>query len=97
MRNRSEDPLHSKRTLYHGATSRSSFSFLWFFDTEHYLQQTQESLKAIINFNERISAVYTYRSVLANRIIESNGRKEMFYLTTHSTHFVHGYMGLDIW
>ena len=26
-----------------------------------------------------------------------NGRKEMFYLTTHSTHFIYGYMALDIW
>ena len=25
------------------------------------------------------------------------GRKEVFYLTTHSTHFVYGYMALDIW
>ena len=25
------------------------------------------------------------------------GRKEMFYLTTHSAHFIHGYMAQDIW
>ena len=25
------------------------------------------------------------------------GRKEMFYLMTHSTHFIYGYMALDIW
>ena len=25
------------------------------------------------------------------------GRKEMFYLTTHSTHFIDGYMASDIW
>ena len=25
------------------------------------------------------------------------GRKEMFYLTTHSTHFIYGYMAWDIW
>ena len=24
------------------------------------------------------------------------GRKEMFYLTTHSTHFIHGYMASDM-
>ena len=24
-------------------------------------------------------------------------RKEMFYLTTHSTHFIYGYMVSDIW
>ena len=25
------------------------------------------------------------------------GRKEMFYLMTHSTHFIYGYMASDIW
>ena len=25
------------------------------------------------------------------------GRKEMFYLTMHSTHFIYGYMTSDIW
>ena len=25
------------------------------------------------------------------------GRKEMFYLTTHSTHFIYGYVASDIW
>ena len=25
------------------------------------------------------------------------GRKEMFYLTTHSTHFIYGYMASHIW
>ena len=28
---------------------------------------------------------------------EEVGRKEMFYLTTHSTHFIYGYMASDIW
>ena len=28
---------------------------------------------------------------------EMEGRKEMFYLTTHSTHFIYGYMASDIW
>ena len=27
----------------------------------------------------------------------NTGRKEMFYLTTHSTHFIYGYMASDIW
>ena len=29
--------------------------------------------------------------------ILDEGRKEMFYLTTHSTHFIYGYMATDIW
>ena len=28
---------------------------------------------------------------------EKNITKEMFYLTTHSTHFIYGYMASDIW
>ena len=27
----------------------------------------------------------------------NEGRKEMFYLTTHSTHFIYGYIASDIW
>ena len=26
-----------------------------------------------------------------------NRKKERFYLTTHSTHFIYGYMASDIW
>ena len=28
---------------------------------------------------------------------KTKGKKEMFYLTTHSTHFIYGYMASDIW
>ena len=28
---------------------------------------------------------------------QNEGRKEMFYLTTHSTYFIYGYMASDIW
>ena len=31
------------------------------------------------------------------RGLSTLGRKEMFYLTTHSTHFIYGYMASDIW
>ena len=29
-------------------------------------------------------------------VIRKEGRKEMFYLTTHSTHFIYGYIASDI-
>ena len=32
-----------------------------------------------------------------NDDIWGNERKEMFYLTTHSTHFIYGYVASDIW
>ena len=28
---------------------------------------------------------------------ENQREREMFYLTTHSTHFIYGYMASDIW
>ena len=36
---------------------------------------------------------------LANEItlLDHEGRKEMLYLTMHSTHFIHGYMASDIY
>ena len=30
-------------------------------------------------------------------IVVSETEREMFYLTTHSTHFIYGYMASDIW
>ena len=37
--------------------------------------------------------IWIYEGSCVNR----EGRKEMFYLTTHSTHFIYGYMASDIW
>ena len=42
------------------------------------------------------------RNVLNNDALKTfylrlYGRKEMFYLKTHSTHFIYGYMASDIW
>ena len=30
-------------------------------------------------------------------VLSRTGRKEVFYLTTHSTHFIYGYMASGIW
>ena len=40
-----------------------------------------------------------YIQILYWKFMELNERKgkEMFYLTTHSTHFIYGYMVSDIW
>ena len=35
--------------------------------------------------------------VYACTYVHKEGRKEMFYLMTHSTHFIYGYMASDIW
>ena len=37
------------------------------------------------------------KSALGVHMLEKEGRKEMFYLTTLSTHFIYGYMASDIW
>ena len=33
----------------------------------------------------------------SHSVKNKEGRKEMFYLTTHSTHFIYGYMASDVW
>ena len=43
-----------------------------------------------------------HKDPLVRRVLQllqhkQEGRKEMFYLTTHSTHFIYGYMASDIW
>ena len=50
--------------------------------------------ESAINLYENLS--YTKIKLKYNYQI-SQGRKEMFYLTTHSTHFIYGYMASDIW
>ena len=36
-------------------------------------------------------------SASASQLVVKKGKEEMFYLTTHSTHFIYGYMASDIW
>ena len=57
------------------------------------------------SFSDSLPQVSTHIfSLIADSVMSSSvvgalvkGRKEMFYLTTHSTHFIYGYMALDIW
>ena len=44
-----------------------------------------------------ISLYNTYMQFEVVNFSSNQGRKEMFYLTTHSTHFIYGYMASDIW
>ena len=43
-----------------------------------------------------VRKVIIYLTVLLDRRVKCRER-EMFYLTTHSTHFIYGYMASDIW
>ena len=45
----------------------------------------------------RVRVVIRVRLRFIPSIQLREGRKEMFYLTTHSTHFIYGYMASDIW
>ena len=40
---------------------------------------------------------YVYIGMYVHTFVYMEGRKEIFYLTTHSTHFIYGYMASDIW
>ena len=39
----------------------------------------------------------TYFQITVAAFNRKEGRKEMFYLTTHSKHFIYGYMASNIW
>ena len=46
-------------------------------------------------FNDALNTFYLRLYGVGHMVKE--GMKEMFYLTTHSTHFIYGYMASDIW
>ena len=52
-------------------------------------------------FNDALNTfylrLYGVRYMVKDHSDSERGRKEMFYLTTHSTHSIYGYMGSDIW
>ena len=61
---------------------------------DYFLNDCYHDKKDGFNKNEIIHfkwGVYPYTDPL------KEGRKEMFYLTTHSTHFIYGYMASHIW
>ena len=41
--------------------------------------------------------LYGVRHMVKDHSDSEKGEREMFYLTTHSTHFIYGYMASDIW
>ena len=54
-------------------------------------------MEVLINIT-RVSMVLVVPSnTECPRMLEREREREMFYLTTHSTHFIYGYMASDIW
>ena len=45
----------------------------------------------------KVRHIFIYNILWLRYVVYKEGRKEMFYLTTHSTHFIYGYMASDIW
>ena len=58
----------------------------------------RESAYATVSLHKHTMIYITVRAYnRAGNFLLMGGRKEMFYLPTHSTHFIHGYMSSDIW
>ena len=53
---------------------------------------------ACLRFSALDGCLYiTLTFIKVNRFLSGEREREMFYLTTHSTHFIYGYMASDIW
>ena len=50
-----------------------------------------------ILFNDALNTFYLRLYGFGHMVKDHTGRKEIFYLTTHSTHFIYGYMASDMW
>ena len=52
-------------------------------------------------FNDALNTfylrLYGVRHMVKDHSDSEKGEREMFYLMTHSTHFIYGYMASDIW
>ena len=55
---------------------------------------------SVVNTDSELSnLMVSDENIVAQATVKAcrKGRKEMFDLTTHSTHFIYGYMVSDIW
>ena len=77
----------SKRS-YHGATCRSSLHTIKIWNTSAIILVSDQSYLC-----RDLSGRHT--SPCSKSKLERE--RQMFYLTTHSTHFIYGYMASDIW
>ena len=104
MKDRSDDPSHHERTLL----PRSYISLLQTLVTGYnsvrlYLAECDDAWTGTdvqtLNIVRIIRDFHLHLPTLIlghrHRRDSRDGRKEMFYLTTLSTHFIYSYMGLD--
>ena len=67
-------------------------------ETRHYLNLHQlKSVFILLEIYECAAEQKSISTKLDKIRYEKEGWKEMFYLTTHSTYFIYGYMASDIW
>ena len=52
--------------------------------------------RTVIDHHAYVSPATSLRFSQSEKV-KRESEKEMFYLTTHSTHFIYGYMASDIW
>ena len=80
-------PLHYlQHTKQNTEMYRRRFSYL-----------TRKAGKADIFCGRDVVESFIFHPILILLFLKQEGRKEMFYLTTHSTHFIYDYMAFDIW
>ena len=83
-------PWRSTSSLVIGSLGRAFFSFS--VQRRPHAVEGGDLLKELVRHKTWVAAQRgEYRSC------EREREREMFYLTTHSTHFIYGYMASDIW
>ena len=91
MKDRSDDPLHHERMLL----PRSYVSLLYIYRSGLYVREWKLWSSLIINNLKNL--VFPDGDLTSHIDALNMSEREMFYLTTHSTHFIYGYMASDIW
>ena len=95
MKDRSDDPSHHKRTLL----ARSYILFLQFSGGFRNSQRLGVRRPRRLGYLYQRHTTNSWSQIYSpdSRGVHPGGEREMFYLTTHSTHFIYGYMASDIW
>ena len=92
---------HDVETHYYeqnNLENRRAWAFCSVSGTGNVIQASGDSLSMFLK-QKRISCMYVcmYVCVYVCMYVCVRVQNEMFYLTTHSTHFIYGYMASDIW
>ena len=77
-------------TLYTSQLENNIINF------DHWIANNDERLFDVLTTRNSTSNAFTYITTYSTHVF-IKGRKEMYYFTTHSTHFIYGYMASNIW